>query len=71
MDNLKRNNIKRKNDYQPNKKMTEAAIAKGKAIGLSREELIDMASRLDKNLSQGDVAKLVDQTKKQDLPPIA
>lgn len=63
-------NLKRNYDYQPNKKMTEAAIAKGKAIGLSNEELIDMAMRMDKSLSLDDVKKLVDKTEKLDLPPV-
>ena len=63
-------NLKRNYDYQPNKKMTEAAIAKGKAIGLSTEELIDMAMRMDKSLSLDDVKKLVDKTEKLDLPPV-
>lgn len=63
-------NLKRNYDYQPNKKMTEAAIAKGKAIGLNNEELIDMAMRMDKSLSLDDVKKLVDKTEKLDLPPV-
>lgn len=56
---------KKKTHFEPNKKMTVAAIAKGKAIGLGDDELIEMISLMDKNLSKDEIIKLIDQTPKQ------
>jgi hypothetical protein len=41
--------------------LLEAAIIKGKKIGLSRDEIIDMASLMDKNASKIQIEKIVDR----------
>ena len=46
--------------FVANKKMMEAAIIKGKKIGLKRDEIIEMASLMDKGMEKRKVEKLVD-----------
>jgi len=48
-------------DFTPTKKMMEAAILKGKRIGLSREEIIEMTCLMDKSRPKLKVEKLVDK----------
>ncbi len=55
--------LKKKNpaEFVATKEMMEAAIIKGKRIGLKREEIIEMACLLDKKIAQKKVEKLVDK----------
>lgn len=48
--------------FIPNKKMMEAAIIKGEKIGLPRENLVEMISLMDKNLTKHKVEKMIDKT---------
>jgi len=48
------------NEFIPTKKMLEAAIIKGEKIGLKREEIIEMASLMDKKKSKLKIEKIVD-----------
>lgn len=50
-----------KDTFTPTKKMMEAAISKGKRIGLSREEIIEMASLMDKKKPRIKIEKIVDK----------
>lgn len=54
-----------KTPFQANKKMTQAAIAKGKAIGLGQTELFEMVSLMDKSLTKEEINSLISSTKKQ------
>ncbi|MFK7822630.1 MAG: hypothetical protein AB8G05_00620 [Oligoflexales bacterium] len=48
-------------DFRPNKKMLIAAITKGRRIGLDRNEIIEMATLLDKNMAKAKIVKMVDK----------
>ncbi len=52
---------KKPNEFRPTKKMMEAAILKGKRIGLQREEIIEMTSLMNKSLAKNKVEKIVDK----------
>lgn len=52
---------KKTNEFKPTKEILEAAILKGKRIGLQRHEIIEMASMLDKNLTRYKVEEIVDK----------
>ena len=49
-------------EFIPNKKMMVAAILKGKNMGLPKENLIEMISLMNRNLSKRKVEKIVDRT---------
>lgn len=49
------------NEFTPTKKMLEAAIIKGKVIGLKRDEIIEMASLMDKNKAKVQIVRIVDK----------
>ncbi len=52
---------KKEEKFRPTKKMMEAAILKGKRIGLKREEIIEMTSLMDKSMSKTKVEKIIDK----------
>lgn len=54
-----RNSKLRIKEFKPSKEMFEAAILKGKRIGLKREEIIEMASLMDKKMPKNKIEKIV------------
>ena len=53
--------LKKKTEFKPTKKILEAAIIKGKRIGLNRNEIIEMASLLDKSKTKNKIEKIVNE----------
>ena len=49
------------NEFTPTKKMMEAAILKGKKIGLKRDEIIEMASLMDRSKTKIKIERIVDK----------
>ena len=49
------------NEFRPTKEMTKEAILKGKRIGLQREEIVEMASLMNKGLAKNKIEKIVDK----------
>ena len=48
-------------EFTPTKKMMRAAIIKGKRIGLKRDEIVEMASLMDRSQTKIKIERIVDK----------